>query len=116
MGLRPEAELLHCCARTHIDPHITERIRALVSQATDLRYLISAGTTHGKLPLLYRTLNQVCPDAVPAAKRELLKEWYELNEKRNLLLTFELLKLIKALGEQGVRAVPFKGPILATRL
>jgi len=113
VGLRPEAELLLCSARTHIDPQTAARIQALASQATDWRYLISAGNSHGVLPLLYRTLNQVCPDAVPAAKRELLKECYELNEKRNLLLTLELLKLIKALEERGVRAVPFKGPILA---
>ena len=95
MGLRPEAELLLCTARTHINAQTALRIRALVSQATDWRYLIAAGNSHGVLPLLYRTLSQVCPDAVPAAKLEFLKVFYEFNERRNLSLTFELLRLLR---------------------
>jgi len=116
IGLRPEVELLLCSARTHIGPQTAARIRALVSQATDWRYLIAAGNSHGVLPLLYRALSQVCPDAVPAAKLEFLKVFYEFNERRNLSLMFELLRLLNALAERGVCAVPFKGPVLAASI
>ena len=94
-GPAAEVELLLCSARAHIDMQTVSRIHALVSNAIDWRYLISTANSHGVLPLLYRSLDRIRPESVPAAKLEFLKVFYEFNERRNLSLTFELLRLLR---------------------
>lgn len=110
MSCQPlEAELLLCCSRTRVDAERAERIKALVHRGVDWRYLIDLAYTHQVLPLLYRSLQTVCPDHVPLV----LKRHYSANAARSLLLTEELIKLISLLDARGIRAVPFKGPTLA---
>lgn len=116
VGLRSESELLLCIARTHINPQTASRIRALVGQGPDWHYLISTASSHGVLPLLYRSLARICPESVPAARFEFLRQYYELNKRRSFLLTCELLRCIKAFEQGGVHAVSFKGPILAASI
>jgi hypothetical protein len=111
--LRPEVELLLCCARTHIDSTNARRIRALVQQGVDWGYLTAMACRHGTLPLLNRGLNATCPDAVPEAVLAQLREHFEANARRNLFLTGELLRLLHLLDAHGIVAVPFKGPVLA---
>jgi hypothetical protein len=111
--LRPEVELLLCCARTHIDSTNARRIRALVQEGVDWGYLTAMACRHGTLPLLNRGLNATCPDAVPEAVLAQLREHFEANARRNLFLTGELLRLLHLLDAHGIVAVPFKGPVLA---
>jgi hypothetical protein len=112
-GLRPEAELLLCCARTQVDAPTAERIRALVEGGLDWFYVIRTVLTKGTLPLLYRNLSAVCPDAVPAATLEQLRRQFEANAARNARLADELLRLVDLFAARGIRALPFKGPALA---
>jgi len=64
---RSEVELLFCCARTHINSEIAERIRTLLQQDIDWAYLIQTAAQHGIIPILYQSLNPTCPEAVPNA-------------------------------------------------
>ena len=116
LAIRPEAELLLRSARVRIDAETAARIEALASNTIDWDYLISIGTLNRVLPLLYRTLNQVCPNIVPAAILDFLREYFHLNTKRNFFLTSELLKLLKVFEQQGISAISFKGPLLAASI
>src|SRR2546430_3203484 len=37
----------------------------------------------------------------------------QLNARRNLLMLWELLEILDLFTEQGIRALPYKGPVLA---
>jgi hypothetical protein len=110
----PEVELLLCCARTHIDAGTAERIRETLSDEIDWAYLIQTASWHGVMPLLYRSLNTICPESVPKAIFEQLWKDFLVNAQRNLILTVELLKLLELLEGNGICAIPFKGPVLAS--
>lgn len=110
---RSEVELLLCCARTHIDSEIAERIRTLLQQDIDWAYLIQTAAQHGVIPLLYQSLNTTCPEAVPKANLAQLRNYFHTNAQRNLFLTNELLKLLNLFESHSIPAIPFKGPVLA---
>src|ERR1700693_5665218 len=62
---QPEVDLLLSCARTQITPEISERIQAAVEKGIDWLALIRLAMRHDVMPLLYRSLQQVCPHSVP---------------------------------------------------
>jgi hypothetical protein len=65
------------------------------------------------LPLLFWQLDACCPDLVPAPTLQILREYFQQNTARNVLLTGELLSFLNALKAQGIAAMPYKGPSLA---
>jgi len=110
---RPEHEVLVCCARSRLRPEDEQRLRALASGRIDWVYLMSAADRHGMTPLVSWHLKGACPEFVPSLLRSRLKTFFSRNQARNLFLSAELARLLAALGDAGVRAVPFKGPLLA---
>lgn len=112
----PEAELLLCCTRTHIDTTTTERIQTLVQQDIDWAYLFRTAAKHGVIQLLYRNLNATCPQVVPKASLNQLRGFFYANAQHNLFLTTELLKLLELFKERGIPAIPYKGPVLAASI
>jgi hypothetical protein len=111
--LRPEAELLLCCAQRDAEPAVRERIENLVQGEVDWTYLLQTAADHGVAPLLYRALNATSPQAVPQDVLDQLQNRFRANGRRNVLLTGELLGLLRSLKAQGIPAVPYKGPVLA---
>ncbi|MDI6723985.1 MAG: nucleotidyltransferase family protein, partial [Methanobacterium sp.] len=111
--LRPEEELLLCCARTKVNPEIKDKIRDLAGKNLDWDYLIKMASRHRLKPLLYHNLNSVCPEMVPDDILGELKDYFNGNVRKNLLLTGELIKILELLKAEGIDAVPYKGPVLA---
>ncbi|BAZ34105.1 hypothetical protein NIES4074_66190 [Cylindrospermum sp. NIES-4074] len=108
-----EIELLLCCARTRIDPETAERIRTLLQQDIHWTYLIQTATRHGVMPLLYRSLNATCPEAVPKSILSQLRHFFQSNALHNLLLTRELVSLLNLFNAHDIPAIPIKGSVLA---
>ena len=113
VALRPEAELLLCCARTRMDSEKAARIRVLLQHDIDWEYLFRTASEHGIAPLLYRHLNAVCPESVPKETLDRLRDHFHDNSRRNLFLTGELLSLLHLFETQQIPAISFKGPVLA---
>lgn len=111
--IRAEDELLLCCARTELDAERADRIKALLREDFDWEYLLRVAPFHGITPLLYRHLNTVCPEAVPAATLNSLRVSSVENSKANLFATGELCKVLDLYESHGVPAISFKGPLLA---
>ena len=65
------------------------------------------------MPLLYQSLKNTCPDAVPQVILNYLQNYFHANAARNLFLTSELINLLKLFNERDISAIPFKGPVLA---
>lgn len=111
-AIRPEIELLLCCARTRIDPETAERIRTLLLKNIDWRYLVQTSLCHGVMPLLYQNLNDTCSESVPQPILVELRNHFQKNAAYNLFLTQELLKLLNLFEEHDIPTIPFKGPVL----
>lgn len=110
---RPEIELLLCCARTHVDDENAERIKSLVQKDIDWQYLIQTASWHRTIPLLYTNLKTICREAVPEAAFNQIRNLFYANAQQTLLLTGELVKILRLLQEDGISAVAYKGPVLA---
>lgn len=111
--LRPELELLLCCARTRMDPETAERIRGQVHEDTDWEFLIRTAVQHQVVPLLYRSLKTTCQDAVPKVYFDQLRAYFYVNAHWSFVFTEELLDLLNLFEAHGIPALPFKGPVLA---
>jgi Uncharacterised nucleotidyltransferase len=109
-----EIELLLCCTRTRIDDSTTEQIKTLVKQDINWQYLIQTAMRHGVMPLLYSSLKKTCPESVPDAELNFLREDAQNNIYRNLILTQELVKVLRLFETHQIPALPFKGPLLAS--
>jgi hypothetical protein len=115
-GIRPEVELLLCCARTQLNTKTTERIRSLLQQEIDWPYLGEVARQNGVVPLLYKSLRAICREAVPQAVLTELRNRFHANLVRNYFLTAELLKLLNLFETHHIPALPLKGPVLAASL
>lgn len=113
MDLPPDVELFLSTARTRVDSYTATRIRATALQGIDWPHLTAAAHSHGTTPLLYSCLNATCPEAVPPAVLDELRRDYDANARHSRLLTEELILLAKLFESHGIRAIPFKGPVLA---
>lgn len=111
-----EIELLLCCARTHLDPETCERIHSLSQTGIDWNYLVQTAIRHRVMPLLYRNLKKTCPQTVPVGTMKQLQRYFLVNAARNHVLSHELLSILGMLEQNGIIAVPFKGPVLAEYL
>lgn len=110
---RAEHALLLHCSRTRVDAERAGQICALASAGIDWEYLVGTAERHRVLPLLCQNLSAVCPDAVPARVLAKLKHRFLGSAQRSLFLTGEMFKLLGQLEAAGVKAMPFKGPVLA---
>lgn len=113
IGMRPEHELLLCCSRTCLDANTATRVQDLVKTDIDWTYLNQIALSHGVMPLLYQSLNKACAALVPKDVLSRLKDKFYANSAYNLAWSSQLLEILNLLESHDIRAIPFKGPVLA---
>lgn len=111
----PEKQLLLCCARVKVQPEIAESIRRLVSGPLDWDYLFAEAAEHSLVPLLHRLLSAYAMEQVPTARMDAITIAARANTARSLLLTAETVRVTGALLSGGMRAIPYKGAVLAAQ-
>jgi len=82
----------------------------------DWARLVRMATTHGVLPLVYTRLRALAAERVPAEALRELQGVYALNCRRTLLLTADLVKVVRLLEAEGIPVLVLKGPALAMLL
>jgi hypothetical protein len=107
-------DLLICCAG--VDPEKGPKLVAMISTGIEWNLVLEQGHRHEILPLLYWSLKTHCPDKVPDPIMKELGEFFQANARKNLFAISELLRILNLLEDQGVKAIPFKGPVLASLL
>ena len=60
------------------------KLEALLSQGPEWEQLLALSNRHGVMPLLYRSISQNCPQAVPAEWLARLRMQYMMNAARNM--------------------------------
>jgi Uncharacterised nucleotidyltransferase len=118
--LRPrddrEMHFLIDCARAAVEPERATRINHFATDGVDWHRLLKLARRNGLAPLLFYHLNKICAANVPTSTFEVLRDYYQKNCAFNLLLTGELVRLLKALNDNGISAIPYKGPAIALKL
>ena len=111
--IRPEDELLICVSRPSLAVARIEQLHSLLRRELDWEYLLTSAHNHSLIPLLHFHIRSMAAEAVPAHALSQLQSDNQRNTKHSLLLTGELLKQLAFLEASGVKAIPFKGPVLA---
>ncbi|HEY3128281.1 MAG TPA: nucleotidyltransferase family protein [Acidobacteriota bacterium] len=96
-----------------MDPGSAGWIKHLTQGPLDWGYLLRLAQHHGMMPLLYWHLSTLCPESVPRHALQALQDHFHINSRRNLLLLAELLEILRFFANNGIPAIPYKGPILA---
>ena len=100
--------LLACCAQ----PLNHGRIEAVLHGQFDWQRFLSLAEHHSVIPRVYRSLVSYS-DELPVQDFSLLSARYEENARSALWFTRELIRILKHLEDQGILAMPYKGPALA---
>ncbi|MFA6009786.1 MAG: nucleotidyltransferase family protein [Desulfobacteraceae bacterium] len=108
-----ETELLVLCSRKTIDHAVKKRIVDLVAEPVDWECILRMSVKHKTYPLVHATLEAVCPDSVPVDVMARLGSWCVRNAARNMVLCRALSMVLDLLTNNGIQALPFKGPVLA---
>ena len=111
--LKPEDKLILNCGHSQINDELEKKIIKLVNLNLDWEYIVDMATRHRLRPLLYYNLNKICPDKVPEDVLVSLREFYHSNVRKNLMMTGELVKIIEILESDDIKAIAYKGLVLA---
>jgi hypothetical protein len=109
----PEAGILLAGARRHADESALVHFCKDSGGRVDWGRLDRLAEFHGVEPLLYASLTKHVPTAVPARVLARLRARARANVHHCLLLTSELVKLMRRFEAANIVAIPFKGPVLA---
>lgn len=93
-----------------------ERLQALARAGLDGERLVVSALKNRVVPLLFRAVRSLGGAGLDAHSQELLATHARRHQAEALIHVQECLRLLAACAEAGVRAVPYKGPILAATL
>jgi hypothetical protein len=108
--MRVEEKLLLHCAYPHTDHGNDDGIKFILQNGIDWSYLIKTTQLHGLIPLVYKSLSVIHSDDIPQWVLEKLHQHFLVNARRNILLTEELFRLLSLFKDEGISAIPYKGP------
>ncbi len=110
-----EAQLLACCARTHVSSEMAGRIRELASGPLDWESVLARAQDHSVLPLLAQNVRFYAAGGISADVAARLDTAIRENAVRCLAQTSELVRAVEVLASQKIRALPYKGPVIAAQ-
>lgn len=87
-------------------------IEELTSQIDDWNTFIKQANAHGVLPLVYSTLKKHST-LIPIDAIKTMKFHCTEIAKQNMLMTSELIKIMKLLEDNNIKAISLKGPALS---
>jgi hypothetical protein len=115
-----EFELLCALTSAHLSPERRERIANWNLSTLDWSEVLRLAEHHGVLPLAARNLIEQCGvenrRELPSDVERSLRSAYEENLRRSLWFTAELARVMQHFERRQLRAVPYKGPLLAQLL
>jgi hypothetical protein len=107
--------LLAACSVTPAEEK-RERLLSLLRSPIHWDSLLEFASHHGVQPLLYQALSDVTerePDAVAADAMRAFHQSHQLNLRKSLFLSLELIRILDRLASLKIEAIPYKGLALA---
>jgi hypothetical protein len=105
-------ELLCALASAELSPERRERIANWNLSALDWSEVLRMAEYHGVLPFAARNLIELGRGLPPEVERS-LRSAYETSLRRSLWFAAELARIMQHFERRQLRAVPYKGPVLA---
>jgi hypothetical protein len=106
--------LLACCADSCGDEG-SERTRNILSRPLDWERMLRLVDHHRVVPQVYSELSALS-HWVPVQHLNALRLRYQDNARKTLWFTGELVRIVGHLESVGIKALPYKGPVLAQTL
>lgn len=103
--------LVACCAASSGRGQ-ADRLRRILSRPLDWERILDLVDHHRVLPQVYGPLSAFA-HLVPARQLDALRMRYQDNAHKALWFTGELVRILGHLESRGIRALPYKGPVLA---
>jgi hypothetical protein len=110
-----EFDLVCALATADLNVSRATRFRESDLSAVDWAEVVRLTEHHNVLPLAARELIEDRCD-LPEDVKNSLRSAYDMNVRRNLWFGAELVRIMHELDSVGVRAIPFKGPLLTQML
>jgi hypothetical protein len=110
-----EFELLCALTGSELAPQRTERVANWNLSVLDWNKFLRLVERHGVLPLAARNLTEHARGLPPEIERS-LRSAYDQNLRRSLWFAAELARIMAQFESRQLRAVPYKGPVLAQSL
>ena len=116
MQQTPAAELLLAVARRFAGIESPEEIRLRASRVTDWRAAMDLARAHGMEPLAAYYINTDCAGMFAPEFHKRLRAILVGNTAKFVVLSTDLIKVLRILEGRGIPVVPLKGPVLAEKL
>jgi hypothetical protein len=114
LNLSDENRLLLLSARPKFLENEVDQVKYLISLPLNWNKILDSAFAQGIAPLLYNCLKGIREKRhIPQEVMDKLKKAYHENIARNMYLYSELLRIIKAFGDKGVKVIVLKGAALA---
>jgi hypothetical protein len=111
-----ELLLVLACARASICATSVGEIRQAVARPVDFLRAINLASCHGLAPCVIQQLQQHAAAALPEPVVVEFRRWLRAHTLRSMQLTTQLFQILDRLKGEGIRALAFKGPVLAQQL
>jgi len=111
-----ELLLVLACARASICAASVGEIRQAVAGRIDFLEAINLASFHRLAPCVIQQLQQHAAAALPESVVVEFQRWFRAHTLRSMQLTTQLFQILDRLKGQGIRALAFKGPVLAQQL
>jgi hypothetical protein len=111
-----ELFLVLACARASICSASVAEIGKVVAQPVDFLKAINLASRHGLAPCVIQQLQQHVAAALPESVVVEFRRWLRAHTLRSMQLTNQLFQILDRLKGHGIRALAFKGPVLAQQL
>ena len=105
-------ELLCACSAAQPNPQQRAQIGNWPSDDFDWQEFLHAAEHHGVAPLVARNLIEHASTLSPEIRRS-LDSVYATNFRRSLWFAAELTRITRTFTHDQIRAIPYKGPVLA---
>ena len=115
--------LVSCCQRVLSEENKVFILSYINAEDLEINALSSLANQHGILPLIYKTIKKIVDEdhsrsslntqhLAPSTLLAELKTKYMVISQRNMLMSAELIRIMKLLRENSIEALAFKGPVL----
>ncbi len=111
--LRPELELIVCCARTRLDPIHRDRIRELLAGRLNWTDIIATSIQHTLESLVFENVTGAGGDLLQPIERAMLHAPARDTGISGLALLNEMILLYELFEAERIPVIPYKGPLLS---
>lgn len=108
-----ESRLIIDICQTVLMPETVEALADLLSNRVDWNYAINIAQRNAVLPLFSRNLLDHFADRLPEDIKQQLEQNLRQQLQTNMILTGKLLEIVRLFEANRIKALPFKGPMLA---